>query len=205
MMTTGFDGPLAVLAQAEALFALLPLCACVFLPILIIGLVLVGMYNSLVRGRNHVQESWSGIDTELKRRYNLIPNLVETVKGYAKHEKEVFTEITKARAMVGSAQTIPDKISANNNLTSALARLLVVVENYPDLKASQNFLNLQDELAGTENRIAVARRRYNLAAKELNTFIKGIPGVVFARIRGTQEATYFEAPEEAQEAPGVKF
>jgi len=162
-------------------------------------------YNKVVSLDEVVSESWGQVETQLQRRYDLVPNLVETVKGYAKHEREVFTEITKARAMVGSAQTIPDKIAANNNLTSALARLLVVVENYPDLKASQNFLNLQDELAGTENRIAVARRRYNIAAKELNEFIKGIPGVIFARIRGTNPATYFEAPKDAQKAPAVKF
>ena len=182
-----------------------------FIVIVVLGALFIGGgwvvrgYNKVVSLDEGVSEAWGQVETQLQRRYDLVPNLVETVKGYATHEREVFTQITKARAMVGSAQTIPDKIAANTELTSALARLLVVVENYPDLKASQNFLSLQDELAGTENRIAVARRRYNLAAKELNTFIKGIPGVVFARIRGTKEATYFEAPEEAQKAPGVKF
>ena len=166
---------------------------------------LISGYNKVVALDEGVSEAWGQVETQLQRRYDLVPNLVETVKGYAKHEKDVFTEITKARAMVGSAQTIPDKIAANNNLTSALGRLLVVVENYPNLKASQNFLNLQDELAGTENRIAVARRRYNLAARALNTYIKGIPGVLFARIKGTQAATYFEAPKEAKDAPSVKF
>jgi len=150
-------------------------------------------YNKVVSLDEAVSEAWGQVETQLQRRYDLVPNLVETVKGYAKHERGVLTEVTRARAMVGAAKTIPDKIAANNNLTSALGRLLVVVENYPDLKASQNFLNLQDELAGTENRIAVARRRYNIAAKELNQFIKGIPGVIFARIRGTNPAPYFKA------------
>ncbi|MBN1592771.1 MAG: LemA family protein [Candidatus Coatesbacteria bacterium] len=178
--------------------------------VLVLALFMLGSfflrnYNKVVALEEGVSEAWGQVETQLQRRYDLIPNLVETVKGYAKHEKEVFTEITKARAMVGSAQTIPDKIAANNNLTSALGRLLVVVENYPDLKASQNFLNLQDELAGTENRISVARRRYNIAVKDLNTFIKGFPGMLFARIKGTQEAAYFEAPEDAKTAPKVSF
>ena len=162
-------------------------------------------YNKVVSLDEAVSEAWGQVETQLQRRYDLVPNLVETVKGYAKHERGVLTEVTRARAMVGAAKTIPDKIAANNNLTSALGRLLVVVENYPDLKASQNFLNLQDELAGTENRIAVARRRYNIAAKELNQFIKGIPGVIFAKIRGTNPAPYFKAPKEAKKAPAVKF
>ncbi len=191
--------------MSKGLKVFLIIIAVLLVTLFIAGGWFVRGYNRVVSLDEGVSEAWGQVETQLQRRYDLVPNLVETVKGYAKHEKEVFTEITKARARVGSAQTIPDKIAANNNLTSALARLLVVVENYPDLKASQNFLNLQDELAGTENRIAVARRRYNLAAKELNTFIKGIPGVIFARIRGTEEATYFEAPKEAQEAPGVKF
>ncbi|MCD6327536.1 LemA family protein [bacterium] len=173
--------------------------------VLMAGSWFVRGYNNVVALDEGVSEAWGQVETQLQRRYDLIPNLVETVKGYAKHESGVLTEVTKARARVGSAQSIPDKIAANNSLTSALGRLLVVVENYPDLKASQNFLNLQDELAGTENRIAVARRRYNLAARELNTYIKGIPGVVFARIKGVSEAEYFEAPKEAQKAPDVKF
>jgi len=173
--------------------------------ILIFGSYFVSGINRVVGLDEAVKEAWGQVETQLQRRYDLVPNLVETVKGYAKHEKEVFIEVTKARAMVGSARTVPDMIKANNYLTSALARLLVVVEKYPDLKANQNFLNLQDELAGTENRIAVARRRYNLAAREFNTYIKGIPGFIFAAIKGMKPAPYFEAPKEAQKAPKVRF
>jgi len=190
---------------SKGLKVFLIIIAVILVALLMAGGYFVRGYNKVVSLDEGVSEAWGQVETQLQRRYDLVPNLVETVKGYAKHEREVFTEITKARASVGSAQSIPDKIAANNNLTSALARLLVVVENYPDLKASQNFLNLQDELAGTENRIAVARRRYNLAAKDLNTFIKGIPGVLFALIKGTEEAAYFEAPKDAKKAPGVAF
>lgn len=162
-------------------------------------------YNSLVRLDEGVKASWSQVENQLQRRFDLIPNLVETVKGYAKHEKEVLTEVTNARAKVGQAGSVPDKISANNELTGALSRLLVVVEKYPDLKANQNFLRLQDELAGTENRIAVERRRYNEAVKELNVKSRSFPANIVAGMFGFKQGTFFEAPAAAKTAPNVKF
>ena len=162
-------------------------------------------YNSLVRLDEGVKASWSQVENQLQRRFNLIPNLVETVKGYAKHEKEVLTEVTNARARVGQAGTVPDKIAANNELAGALSRLLVVVERYPDLKANQNFLRLQDELAGTENRIAVERRRYNEAVKELNVKSRSFPANLVAGMFGFKQAAFFEAPAAAKATPQVKF
>jgi LemA protein len=135
----------------------------------------------------------------------LIPNYVETVKGYAKHEREVLIQVTKARAKVAGAGSIEGKIEANNALSSALARLLVVVERYPDLKASQNFIRLQDELGGTENRIAVERRRYNEAVRVYNTTIRSFPTNIMAGMFGFQRAELFQAPEAAKAPPKVKF
>jgi LemA protein len=152
-----------------------------------------------------IKTAWSQVDVQLQRRYELIPNLVETVKGYAAHEKEVFIQVTEARSKVGGATTIPDKIASNTALTSALSRLLLVVERYPELKANENFIRLQDELAGTENRIAVERRRYNDTVKEFNQYIRKVPQVIFARLFGFKLSTYFEAPAEADSAPKVKF
>jgi LemA protein len=162
-------------------------------------------YNSLVRLDEGVKASWSQVENQLQRRFDLIPNLVETVKGYAKHEKEVLTEVTNARARVGQAGTVPDKIAANNELAGALSRLLVVVERYPDLKANQNFLRLQDELAGTENRISVERRRYNEAVKELNVKSRSFPANIVAGMFGFKQAAFFEAPAAAKATPHVKF
>jgi len=134
-----------------------------------------GNYNKFVRLDQDVKSAWAQVENQLQRRFDLISNLVETVKGYAKHEKDVLIEVTNARAKVGGAGTVPDKIAANNELSGALSRLLLVVERYPDLKANQNFLALQDELAGTENRIAVERMRYNEAVKTYNRAIKSFP------------------------------
>lgn len=162
-------------------------------------------YNSLVRLDEGVKASWSQVENQLQRRFDLIPNLVETVKGYAKHEREVLTEVTNARARVGQAGTVPDKIAANNELAGALSRLLLVVERYPDLKANQNFLRLQDELAGTENRISVERRRYNEAVKELNVKSRSFPANIVAGMFGFKQAAFFEAPAAAKATPQVKF
>lgn len=162
-------------------------------------------YNQLVSLDEAVKRSWSDVETQLQRRYDLIPNLVETVKGYAAHEREVFVQVTEARSRVAGAQTIQEKIEANNQLSTALSRLLLVVERYPELKANQNFIRLQDELAGTENRIAVARRRYNQAVQEYNRKIRSFPTVILARMLNFTEKPYFEAPKAAQEAPKVDF
>jgi LemA protein len=164
-----------------------------------------GTYNSLVRMDESVKAAWAQVENQLQRRYDLIPNYVETVKGYAAHEKEVFIRVTEARSRVAAAGNVNEKIQANNDLSSALARLLVVVENYPDLKANTNFIRLQDELAGTENRIAVERRRYNETVKEYNIKIRQFPTNIFAGMFGFEKATFFEVPKEKQEAPKVKF
>jgi len=164
-----------------------------------------GTYNTFVSLDEAVKGSWAQVENQLQRRYDLIPNLVETVKGYAKQEKDVLVEVTNARAKVGGAANVPDKISANNELSGALSRLLVVVERYPDLKSNQNFIRLQDELAGTENRIAVERKRYNDAVKTLNVAIRSFPANLLAGMFGFQVAPFFEAPAAAKAVPQVKF
>ncbi len=173
--------------------------------VLILFSTFKGMYNSLVNLDESVNNAWAQVENQLQRRYDLIPNIVETVKGYAAHEKEVLTEVTRARASVGGARTPEQIMQANNALSSALSRLLVVVERYPELKANQNFIRLQDELAGTENRIAVERRRYNEAVQQYNKKIRSFPTVLFAGIFGFEKRAYFEAPEAAKEAPKVDF
>ncbi len=181
--------------------------ALVVLAVLIFSLYgfVKGTYNRFVVLDEGVKSAWAQVENQLQRRYDLIPNLVETVKGYAKQERDVLVEVTNARAKVGSAQTVPDKIRANNELTSALSRLLVVVERYPELKSNQNFLRLQDELAGTENRIAVERRRYNEAVQAYNIAIRSFPANILAGMFGFEKAAFFEAPPAAKEAPKVKF
>jgi len=164
-----------------------------------------GSYNQFVTLDEGVKSAWAQVENQLQRRYDLIPNLVETVKGYAKQEKDVLVEVTNARARVGGAATVPDKINANNELTGALSRLLVVVEKYPDLKSNQNFLRLQDELAGTENRIAVERKRYNDAVQGYNVAIRSFPANLLAGMFGFGKATFFEAPAAAKVTPQVKF
>jgi LemA protein len=184
-------------------------------PLIVIGVIVLillvfflsvrGTYNRLVALDETVKTAWSQVENQLQRRLDLIPNYVETVKGYAKQEKEVLLEVTKARARVAGASSIEGKIGANNELSSALARLLVVVERYPDLKSNQNFMRLQDELAGTENRIAVERRRYNEAVRIYNTTIRSFPTNILAGMFGFRRAELFQAPEAAREPPKVKF
>ncbi len=165
----------------------------------------VGRYNTMVSLDETVKTSWAQVENQFQRRYDLIPNLVETVKGYASHEREVFTQVTEARARVGQAGSVGESIQANQELGSAISRLLLVVENYPQLKANQNFIQLQDELAGTENRIAVERRRYNESARAYNQYIRSFPNKIFAGMFGFTRAELFEAVEGAQEAPKVSF
>ncbi len=162
-------------------------------------------YNDLVRTEEAVDAAWSEVENQLQRRNDLVPNLVETVKGYAKHEKEVLLKVTEARARVAGAGSPAETIGAANELSGALARLLVVLERYPDLKANQSFLRLQDELAGTENRLAVARTRYNEAVREFNTSARTFPRNLIASMFGFEERPYFEVPEEAKNVPEVAF
>jgi len=164
-----------------------------------------GTYNQFVTLDEGVKSSWAQVENQLQRRLDLIPNLVETVKGYAKQEKDVLVEVTNARSRVGGANTVPDKIAANNELSGALSRLLVVVEKYPELKSNENFLRLQDELAGTENRIAVERKRYNDAVKNYNVAIRSFPANLLAGMFGFDKAAFFEAPVAAKATPQVKF
>ncbi len=164
-----------------------------------------GTYNSLVTLDEGVKAAWAQVENQLQRRYDLIPNYVETVKGYAKHEKELFVKVTEARSKVGGATNIPDKIKANNQLSGALSRLMLVVERYPELKANQNFIRLQDELAGTENRIAVERRRYNETVKILNIKVRSFPTNILAGMFGFEKAAFFEVPEAAKAVPKVEF
>ena len=164
-----------------------------------------GTYNTFVTLDEGVKAAWAQVENQLQRRYDLIPNLVETVKGFAQQEREVFIGVTEARAKVGGAQGIPEKIEANQALTSALSRLLVTVERYPDIKSDQNFIRLQDELAGTENRIAVERRRYNEAVRAYNVRIRTFPANLLAGMFGFTKAEFFEVPESAQATPAVKF
>lgn len=166
---------------------------------------LKGTYNSLVTMDESVKGAWAQVENQLQRRYDLIPNYVETVKGYAKHEKQVFVEVANARSKVAGATTVSDKIQANGQLSSALGRLLLVVERYPELKANTNFIRLQDELAGTENRIAVERRRFNEMVKAYNIKVRSFPTNILAAMFGFEKATFFEVPKEQQQAPKVKF
>jgi LemA protein len=180
-----------VLAQAE--FGLLAGCLCFFVPILVVVLVVVGMYNSLVSGRNHVRESWSGIDTELKRRYDLIPNLVETVRGYAKHEREVLQRVVEARTRaVASTGSPASQAQDENVLVGTLKQLFAVVEGYPDLKANQSFLALQHQLTETEDRIQAARRFYNANVRDYNNRCQMFPTNLMAGMFKFELAEFFE-------------
>jgi LemA protein len=178
--------------------------------ILLVVLIGFSMYvsrrNQMVALKENVQQAWSQVDVVIQRRADLVPNLVATVKGYATHEQEIFENVAKARSALAGAQTPAGRIAANEQLTGALGRLLAIVENYPDLKANENFLRLQDELAGTENRIAVERRRYNQAVQAYNTYIQLFPNNLVASIMGFQRNdAYFKAEEQARAVPKVDF
>ena len=165
----------------------------------------VGQYNKVIAMDEQVKAQWAQVDNQLKRRYDLIPNLVETVKGYASHEKEVFENIAQARTRYFQGKTPAEKIQASQQLENALARLLVLRETYPQLKANESFLKLQDSLEGTENRIAIERKRYNDAVLALNTYRRTVIGRIVSSIAGVEQAKYFEPPAIEREAPRVKF
>src|SRR6266436_1815004 len=166
----------------------------------------VGVRNTLVTKNEAVKAAWSQVDIVLQRRADLIPNLVETVKGFAKQEQTVFGDIARARSALLSAGTPAEKIAANQQLDGAIGRLLVIVENYPQLKSNENFLRLQDELAGTENRIAVERKRYNDALQDYNTYLLKFPNNLYAGFAGyKQNPAYFQAAEASRQAPKVDF
>src|ERR1700750_2609602 len=182
----------------------------VIVVLLLIALVCFGQYvgvrNTLVTKNEAVKAAWSQVDIVLQRRADLIPNLVETVKGIAQQEQTVFGDIAKARSRLLSANTPADKIAANQRLDGALGRLLAVVENYPNLKSNENFLRLQDELAGTENRIAVERKRYNDTLQDYNTYIQQFPHNIYASWAGFKvNNAYFAASEGSREVPKVDF
>ncbi|NLC77462.1 MAG: LemA family protein [Clostridia bacterium] len=173
--------------------------------LLLLVVPLFSSYNTLVGLEEQVNNRWSQIENQLARRADLIPNLVETVKGYAQHEEAIFTEIADARSRLAGAGSMTERMEAENQLTGALSRLLAIAENYPNLKADANFRQLQDELAGTENRIAVARKDYNDAVTNFNSRIRRFPTVLFAGLMGFELKVYFEAPESARQAPTVDF
>ena len=173
--------------------------------IVVVSLWLMTSYNSLVALRQSLKNAWAQIDVQLKRRHDLIPNLVNTVKGYAAHEKETFERVITARARATSAASPGEAIKAEGELSSALARLLAVSEAYPELKANQNFIALQEELTSTENRIAYARQFYNDSVAKLNTQIQIFPTVVIAGMFGFKEEPFFGAPSEEKESPTVRF
>lgn len=173
--------------------------------VVIIGFILVGMYNGLVRGRNRVKEAWSGIDVQLKRRASLVPNLVETVRGYAEHERETFEEVTRARSAVEQAGTVADAAQANNMLTGALRHLFAVAENYPQLQAAEGFRQLQTELSDIEEKIAFARQFYNTNVLDYNNRIQTVPTVFIANMFGFKAEEFFEAEEEARADVKVDF
>jgi LemA protein len=195
-------------------------CGVVIGIVILIGIIMlfsgIKIYNQMVRLDEGVKEKWSQVENVYQRRLDLIPNLVETVKGYAAHERETFQAVTEARSKVGGVMNVPGQAlaspemfqqfqQAQTALSSALQRLMVVVERYPDLKANENFLNLQSQLEGTENRIAVERKRFNEAAREFNTYIRKFPKVILANMFGFREKPYFKAQEGADVAPKVKF
>ena len=173
--------------------------------VLFIGIFFASSYNTLVSKEEEVDNKLADISVQLERRADLIPNLVNTVKGYVSHEKEVIDSITTSREKLLGATTVEEKANANEELTKALNNLFVIVENYPDLKSNTNFIQLQDEIAGTENRIAVARKDYNESVKDYNKTIKSFPKNLIANMFGFEEKEYFEAKETSNDVPEVSF
>lgn len=173
--------------------------------IVIAAMLVVPKYNKLVTGEETVDAAWAQVENQLQRRFDLVPNLVNTVKGYASHEEEIFTQIANARTQYGNANTVEETADANNELSSALARLLVVVENYPNLKADVQFTRLMDELAGTENRLTVARKDYNDTVQQFNNDVRRFPGNLIAGMFSFEQKDYFEIKEGVEEAPAVDF
>ena len=177
----------------------------IVLILVIVLLVFLSYYNKIIRLENRIDNSWAQIDVQLKRRADLIPNLMETVKGYMKHEKEVLENVTKARSALMGAKSPQENIDADNMLTGALKSLFAVSENYPDLKANQNFLNLQDELTHTEDKIAYSRQHYNDTVLSFNNTIETFPGIIFAKRMGKKEREMLQIPESDRELPKVSF
>jgi LemA protein len=179
----------------------------VLILIIIVGGCFIQGYNKAPRMEEGVKNAWGNVENVLQRRMDLIPNLVETVKGYAAHEQKVFDDLAEARTHYAGATTPHDKLQANAELDSALGRLMVIVENYPNLKANEVFMKLQDELAGTENRIAVERKRYNDVLETFRSYARSLAGSIFMKVRGIDynKYEYFKAPEAAKTAPEVKF
>jgi LemA protein len=177
----------------------------VIIAVVFILLIIWGLYNALVRLKNQIENAWAQIDVQLKRRIDLIPNLIETVKGYAKHEKSVFTEVTKARTAMMSATTMAEKAKASNALSDTLKSLFAVAENYPTLKANENFMQLQEELSGTENKIAYSRQHYNDMVMIFNTKIQLFPNNVFAGMLKFTKIEMFKAEEAERQNVKVKF
>lgn len=173
--------------------------------IFVFGMMFVSAKNRMVTLNENIDAQWAQVENQLKRRHDLIPNLVNTVKGYASHEKEIFTNVADARSRMMGAKTVDEKAEAAGAMESAISRLLMVAERYPDLKADTQFTNLQFELAGTENRIAVERMRYNDMVREFNTYVKKIPGSFYAGIFGYAPRKFFEVQESEKEVPTVDF
>lgn len=179
--------------------------ALILIVVVIVGMSLAGRYNAMVSRQEGIKGAWAQVENVLQRRGDLIPNLVETVKGFAAQEKEIFTNVAEARSRLAGATGPQEAAAANAGMTSALGRLLAIAENYPQLKSNENFIRLQDELAGSENRIANERRKYNTAVRDYNQFIKTFPNRFIAGFFNFTEEEYFEAEEETKEVPKVDF
>jgi LemA protein len=190
--------------MSSSVVLILVIC-CPLLVLVVLGGFIIGLYNSLVKLRVLVEEAWSGIDVQLKRRYDLIPNLVETVKGYAKHEKELFEKVAQLRSSAMNAQGVEEKGKLEGELTNTLKTLFAVAENYPELKANENFLKLQDDLGGIENEIQNARRYYNGAARDYNMKLQVFPANLIAGMLGFKPKEFFAASEEEKQNVKVDF